>query len=190
MCARAFALCHPTGKQQLSFKVPTAVLSVKDGQPHKLLSSGAEACIFEIIPGGRLGGGVSADSESQNKRYSELTAQHSRQAAPGMLNVHQVVEHTLYEVARMSHLCCQPLHLPRCEPCSPAAWPQVPWPRPPPPQRWAVQLGSCALPWARSSWTSRWGGAGGVATLLLVYLLYRCSQEVGNLKTTWTVGPP
>jgi hypothetical protein len=32
---------------------------------------------------------------------------------------------------------------------------QVPWPRPPPLPRSGVPLGSCAPPWARSSWISR-----------------------------------
>ncbi|GIL44285.1 hypothetical protein Vafri_1797 [Volvox africanus] len=37
-------------QQQLSFQVPRA-LSSKAGRPHELLSNGAEACIFHIIPG-------------------------------------------------------------------------------------------------------------------------------------------
>lgn len=38
------------GKQALSFQVPTAKRS-RNGKAHELLSSGDEACVFEIIPG-------------------------------------------------------------------------------------------------------------------------------------------
>lgn len=37
-------------QQTLSFKVPTAVPALS-GQPYVVLSSGAAACVFEIIPG-------------------------------------------------------------------------------------------------------------------------------------------
>lgn len=35
----------------LSFKVPTAVPTRDTQQPYVVLSSGAAACVFEIIPG-------------------------------------------------------------------------------------------------------------------------------------------
>lgn len=37
-------------QQPLSFQVPAALPS-RAGRPHELLSSGTEACVFEIIPG-------------------------------------------------------------------------------------------------------------------------------------------
>ncbi|KAI8466902.1 MAG: kinase-like domain-containing protein [Monoraphidium minutum] len=39
------------GKQELSFKVPQALPALKGGARHVKLSSGDDACVFEIIPG-------------------------------------------------------------------------------------------------------------------------------------------
>lgn len=44
-------LLQQLGQQTLSFEVPRALPALSDGAPHKLLSSGTECCIFEIIPG-------------------------------------------------------------------------------------------------------------------------------------------
>jgi hypothetical protein len=38
-------------QQTLSFQVPTAVPTLQTKEPFVVLSSGAAACIFEIIPG-------------------------------------------------------------------------------------------------------------------------------------------
>lgn len=38
-------------QQELSFKVPTALPALKSGEPYVVLSNGAAACVFEIIPG-------------------------------------------------------------------------------------------------------------------------------------------
>lgn len=38
-------------QQQLAFSVPKALPSLKDNKPHVLLSNGAEAAMFEVIPG-------------------------------------------------------------------------------------------------------------------------------------------
>lgn len=37
--------------QKLSFEIPRAVPALKDGATHKRLSSGTEACVFELMPG-------------------------------------------------------------------------------------------------------------------------------------------
>jgi hypothetical protein len=41
-------------KQTLSFKVPAAKPTLKGSEPYVVLSNGAAACVFEIIPGGNL----------------------------------------------------------------------------------------------------------------------------------------
>uniref|UniRef100_A0A0G4FSN8 Protein kinase domain-containing protein n=1 Tax=Chromera velia CCMP2878 TaxID=1169474 RepID=A0A0G4FSN8_9ALVE len=38
-------------RQQMSFKTPKPLPALGDSKTHKLLSSGAECCVFEIIPG-------------------------------------------------------------------------------------------------------------------------------------------
>lgn len=45
------AILSQLAKQELSFKVPTALPAVDSGAPYVVLSSGAAACVFEIIPG-------------------------------------------------------------------------------------------------------------------------------------------
>jgi hypothetical protein len=45
------AILAQLATQKLSFKVPTALPAVKTGAPYVVLSSGAAACVFEIIPG-------------------------------------------------------------------------------------------------------------------------------------------
>jgi Ser/Thr protein kinase RdoA (MazF antagonist) len=79
---------------ELSFKVPTAIPSVIDGRSHVLLKNGAEAILFEFIPGelpkktrvkeiGRASGElvaalgkVSVDIKSPNPRFCELYKAH------------------------------------------------------------------------------------------------------------------
>jgi hypothetical protein len=39
------------GQQKLSFEIPRTLPSLGDKKPHVLLSNGAEACIFYVIPG-------------------------------------------------------------------------------------------------------------------------------------------
>ena len=39
------------GEMKLSFEIPKTLPSLEDKKPHVLLSNGAEACIFHIIPG-------------------------------------------------------------------------------------------------------------------------------------------
>lgn len=78
----------------LSFSVPTAVPSLIDGQKHVMLSNGAEAILFEFIPGelpkkrwvreiGRASGElvaalgrVTVDVKSPNPRFCELYKAH------------------------------------------------------------------------------------------------------------------
>lgn len=45
------AILAQLATQKLSFKVPTALPAVDSGAPYVVLSSGAAACVFEIIPG-------------------------------------------------------------------------------------------------------------------------------------------
>lgn len=49
--ATEHAILVQLAQQQLSFKVPTALPALKTGEPYVVLSSGAAACVFEIIPG-------------------------------------------------------------------------------------------------------------------------------------------
>ncbi len=44
------AVLAQLAQQKLSFEVPTVIRS-KAGRPHELLSTGAECCVFSIIPG-------------------------------------------------------------------------------------------------------------------------------------------
>lgn len=86
------ALIEKGGK--LSFNIPTAIPSVIDGRKHVLLKNGAEAILFEFIPGelpkktrareiGRASGelvtalgGVTVDIKSPNPRFCELYKAH------------------------------------------------------------------------------------------------------------------
>lgn len=54
-------------QQTLSFKVPTAKPALHTGAPFVVLSNGAAACIFEIIPGKKAFGvtGQTARAEVQ-----------------------------------------------------------------------------------------------------------------------------
>ena len=79
---------------KLSFSVPTAVPSIVDGKKHVLLKNGAEAILFEFIPGelpkksrvrviGRASGElvaalgkVTVDMKSPNPRFCELYKAH------------------------------------------------------------------------------------------------------------------
>jgi Ser/Thr protein kinase RdoA (MazF antagonist) len=45
------AILAQLAQQALSFKVPTALPALGSGQPYVVLSNGAAACVFEIIPG-------------------------------------------------------------------------------------------------------------------------------------------
>ncbi len=47
-------MLRQVGLQQdkLTFQVPKAKPSLKEGRPHVKLSNGAEACVFYVIPGG------------------------------------------------------------------------------------------------------------------------------------------
>jgi Ser/Thr protein kinase RdoA (MazF antagonist) len=45
------AILAQLAQQELSFKVPTALPALKTGEPYVVLSNGAAACVFEIIPG-------------------------------------------------------------------------------------------------------------------------------------------
>jgi Ser/Thr protein kinase RdoA (MazF antagonist) len=45
------AILAQLATQKLSFEVPTALPAVETGAPYVVLSSGAAACVFEIIPG-------------------------------------------------------------------------------------------------------------------------------------------
>ncbi|GBF97428.1 hypothetical protein Rsub_09594 [Raphidocelis subcapitata] len=45
------AVLQQLGQQRLSFAVPRAKPSLRDGKPHVVLSSGDAACVFEIIQG-------------------------------------------------------------------------------------------------------------------------------------------
>ena len=80
--------------RDLSFKLPRPFPSLKDGKSHALLSTGAEACLFELIPGelpkktrmyeiGRASGelctaleGIDIGLKSPNPRYNELFKAH------------------------------------------------------------------------------------------------------------------
>ena len=78
----------------LSFKLPTPLPTLTDGNTHALLSNGAQACLFEFIPGslpkktlmkeiGRASGelvtalaGIDIGLTSPNPRYNELFKAH------------------------------------------------------------------------------------------------------------------
>lgn len=45
------SILQQLNKMNLSFRIPTTVPSLETGSPHVLLSNGAEASLFEIIPG-------------------------------------------------------------------------------------------------------------------------------------------
>jgi hypothetical protein len=47
-------------QQTLSFKVPAAKPVLQSGEPYVVLSNGAAACVFEIIPGTAVGDGAGA----------------------------------------------------------------------------------------------------------------------------------
>lgn len=47
-------------QQSLSFKVPAAKPTLQSNEPYVVLSNGAAACVFEIIPGTSVGGDVCA----------------------------------------------------------------------------------------------------------------------------------
>jgi len=81
-------------KRKLSFKLPTPLPNLADGKTHVLLSTGAEACLFEFIPGklpkktlmkelGKAAGelvtaleGIDIGLPSPNPRYNELFKAH------------------------------------------------------------------------------------------------------------------
>ena len=64
------------GKQTLSFQVPRAKPALKNGARHVKLSSGDDACVFEIIPGACLAGwGRNFDSPAHNvERIAQMAA--------------------------------------------------------------------------------------------------------------------
>lgn len=45
------AILQQLGRQDLSFAVPRALPARSSGEPYVVLSSGAAACVFEVIPG-------------------------------------------------------------------------------------------------------------------------------------------
>ena len=49
--ATEHAILSQLAQQELSFKVPTTLPSLNTGASYEVLSSGAAACIFEVIPG-------------------------------------------------------------------------------------------------------------------------------------------
>lgn len=49
--ATEHAILAQLAKQELSFKVPTVLPALNTGAPYVVLSNGAAACIFEVIPG-------------------------------------------------------------------------------------------------------------------------------------------
>ncbi|KAG2486656.1 hypothetical protein HYH03_014712 [Edaphochlamys debaryana] len=73
------AILAQLAKQELSFQVPTALPS-KSGRPHELLSNGAEACVFHIIPGGLA---KTTSPEEVGRATGELCTAMSRVTLPG-----------------------------------------------------------------------------------------------------------
>lgn len=49
--ATEHAILAQLAEQELSFQVPTVLPALNTGAPYVVLSNGAAACIFEVIPG-------------------------------------------------------------------------------------------------------------------------------------------